>query len=118
MNLLRRLWASWESPRVLGVVMVLLTLASGVSLYIQTERTNRVAECVAAYQTGFSRALQARTESQTEFNSSLNELIVTVADSSTSVQVREALTKYVDSAAKRDADLRANPYPEPTFCSN
>lgn len=113
---LRKLWAAWSSQRFMGIVMIVLSVVSGVSIYVQTSRTNAVANCVAAYQAGFSKALKARTESQGEFNDSLNTLIVTVVESSTPQEVRVALNRYVDSATKRDADLKANPYPEPAFC--
>lgn len=113
---LRKLWTLWSSQRFMGIVMIVLSVISGVSIYVQTSRTNAISMCVAAYQAGFSKALKARTESQTEFNDSLNTLMITVVESSTPQEVREALTKYVDSAAKRDANLKANPYPEPTYC--
>ena len=112
----RKLWRLWTSQRVMGIVMLLLTVVSGVTMYIQTERTNQISVCIAAYQAGFSRALQARTVSQGSFNDSLNHLIITVAESTSPQEVRNALQEYVIAANKRDADLKANPYPEPPVC--
>lgn len=107
----------FTSQRAMGAALLLLALLSGVTSYIQTDRTNQISTCVAAYQTGFSRALKARTDGQGSFNAALNHLVTTVASSSTPQEVKAALTDYIASAAQRDADLHANPYPDPSVCN-
>lgn len=113
MKPIRGLWRLWTSTRTMGVVMVVLTAISGASLYVQESRNSAISACVAAYTAGFSRALDARTVSQADFNNSLNALIYTIYTSGAPAQVREAFTKYVTAAQKRDAALQANPYPDP-----
>lgn len=107
----------FTTQRAMGVALILLAMLSGITSYVQAARTNQIATCVASYQAGFSKALKIRTDSQGQFNDSLNHLMITVANSKSPQEVNVALTEYINSAAHRDADLRANPYPDPSVCN-
>lgn len=113
---LRKFWSAWASNNVIGIALIALAILSGVTTYVQAERTARLAECTAGYQAGFSQALKARTQSQQEFNNSLNELLRSVAEAKAPTEVRDALSKYIKAASERDAQLQAHPYPDPVVC--
>lgn len=113
---LRNWWKAWSSQNVIGGALLILALVSGVTTYIQTVRTNSLATCTAAYQTGFSEALTGRTQSQAQFNRSLNNLIFTIANQPPRQEVIEAIQSYVRAAQERDKSLAEHPYPDPVVC--
>lgn len=107
----------YTTQRAMGVALLLLAILSGITSYIQAEKTNQIATCVASYQAGFSKALKVRTDSQGQFNDALNHLMITVAHSKSPEEVSVALNEYITTANHRDADLRENPYPDPSVCN-
>lgn len=113
---LRKWWKAWSSQNVIGGALLFLALVSGITTYVQTVRTNSLATCTAAYQTGFSQALMVRTQTQAGFNRTLNNLLFTVANQPPRQEVVDALQAYVKAAQERDKALAENPYPDPVVC--
>lgn len=105
--------------RILGAVVVLLSVASAVQGLVQSRRTDDLARCQLAYSTGFADALDARSKASQSAQDALDDWMTKVNDI-IQAPTPEARTKILDAfhgylAARQQAKdtQRINPYPSP-----
>lgn len=105
---------------VIGVVVVLIGLATAGQGIYQDSATRRIADCTRAYSDGFAAALDARSEASTAAQNALDELMATVGslttgpDAGTSEareRFRNSLSEYLAKRAEAKKQQQENPYP-------
>lgn len=107
----------FTSTNLIGVLVVLLGIATAVQSYAQSDATERLAVCQRAYSDGFADALDARTQANTEAQLALDNLMSTVGDVLTSAdpaardRLTAAVSEYLSKRVEAKKTQAANPYP-------
>lgn len=123
----RRRWIGTASAQtVVALVVVLLGVVTVVQGIVQSDATERLTRCQAAYSNAFSDALNARSGASTNAQDALDQMLTAwlgIGNQNATPEERraQALRALNDYFAKRDqlkAEQAAHPYPAPprTMC--
>lgn len=107
-----------NSQTVIAIVVVLLGVLTVIQGLAQSAATDRLTQCQTNYSNGFADALNARSQSSTDAQEALDDLMSTVGGALQGSAVDRAAVQraIADYLAKRDAVKRqqqAHPYPPP-----
>jgi hypothetical protein len=115
---MRKVFRRLDATRLLGILLLLLALATTLQTFYQTSRSQalgeaqvRLAQCQIAYQNGFADALDARTTATNEAQQALDELVATVAQATGREASRAALARYIEVRERQKRTQESNPYP-------
>ena len=108
--------SEWRlSTNIIGLLMIFLSVATGVQGYILDSRTQQVAACVSAYADGFADAIEARSNANRESQDALDELMVTVGAVLTRTADRDRLVLAVQDYLRKRVEAKTtqarNPFP-------
>jgi hypothetical protein len=103
---------------VIAVVVVLLGVLTVIQGLVQSAATDRLTQCQANYSNGFADALNARSQSSTDAQEALDDLMSTVGGALQGsavdrAAVQRAITDYLAKRAAVKAQQQAHPYPPP-----
>jgi hypothetical protein len=105
----------WSMNHAIGAVVLALGIFTAVQAIIQSDATDRLAECQIAYSNGFADALDARSQATSEAQDALDELLTTVAAITPTPEGRDAfrsaLSEYLSKRAAAKQAQAENPYP-------
>lgn len=89
--------------RALGVILIVLAVASVIFVAIQTARLSDVTECQAQYNDAYGKAIQARSNAAREERQAQRELWTTVLNQQIPVeQKRAAFEHYLKKLDEAD----------------
>lgn len=98
-----REWLSTVAQRSIGVVLVLLSLASVIVVAVQTARLSDVTECQAQYNDAYTTAIEARSGAARSERQAMRELLMTfLSGPTTPEQGRAAMDKYLKKLDEAD----------------
>lgn len=112
----RRKWLS--SQQILGLVVVLLAVATVVQGVLTTRATEQLAECQQRYSSEFAETINARAQSTSEAQDALDRLMTLVGEAvrepgTDTGAVQRAIDDYLASRREAEANRQRNPYPPP-----
>lgn len=98
--------------RALGVILVLLSLATIVLVAAQTTRLSNTTECQAEYNSAYTKALQDRSEAARQERAAQRTLLVTLLSGPIPPeQARKAFDAYLASLDASDRERDSAPIP-------
>ncbi|HEX5119825.1 MAG TPA: hypothetical protein VFW65_31960 [Pseudonocardiaceae bacterium] len=108
----------FTGQQMLGVVVVILALATVAQGLIQSAATRAVVTCQQEYSNGFADALDARTAASTAAQNSLDSLIGVVGhvieeppSPQAATEFAHAVTAYLNTRAMLKRQRQLHPYP-------
>lgn len=103
--------------RVLGILVILVTIASGVQAYVQGQATQRIANCTKAYSDGFADAIEERSAASADAQNALDDLMFAIAKATPTADrqaaARRAFDTYIAKRAEAKKTQAEHPFPAP-----
>jgi hypothetical protein len=104
--------AKMSFQRWLGIVLVVLSVASIILVAVQTARLNNATACQANYNVAYTRSIQQRAAAARDERQAQRQLLVTLLSGPTTPeQRRAAFADYLASLDKADQQREAAAIP-------
>lgn len=102
----------WWLERIVGALLVALSLVSVAVMYRATAEMHSVTECQARYNEAFAAVNAERAEAARQDRAAIRNFLTSLGQSgATSAQRAQAYRAYLDALDAADARRDANPLP-------
>lgn len=103
--------------QVVGVVVIILALASTITTAMTSIDQRRIAECQAGFNKAYRLAIIERTEAAAHERAAMRTMLGTLLDVQATAETRrKAVTTYYEALQQADQTRDANPLPATDSC--